>query len=155
MRGGGVFCEGLPIWAGKRVQRRIDIDPKKIQGEIESIKDRFLRNLGGAMLVLLPAFALWLKLGHRIRRLLRIEPVVSALHLRALWFVALLHTLPGWSPSTAGAFLAVPVSTPLAMKRVHGGRLGPRLLRARRVSALGDMTLGLGLAGGALIAVLA
>ena len=84
MRGGGVFCEGLPIWAGKRVQRRIDIDPKKIQGEIESIKDRFLRNLGGAMFLLLPAGALWLKLGYRNRRLLRIEPLASALHLRAL-----------------------------------------------------------------------
>ena len=154
MRAGAFFCEGLPTWACKRIQRRIDIDPKQMQDEVESIKDRFLRNLGGAMFVLLPAFALWLKLSYRNRRLLYTEHLVFALHVHAFWFVALAFTLPGWGPLTALAFLAVPVYTLMAMKRVYGGRLGPRLLRAGLVSALYGTTLTLALAGVAVVAVL-
>jgi hypothetical protein len=39
----------------KRLQRRIDIDPKKMTSEVDALKDRFLSNLGGAMFLLLPA----------------------------------------------------------------------------------------------------
>jgi hypothetical protein len=155
MRGGVFFCEGLPTWACARIQRRIDIDPKKMQDEIDAIKDRFLGHLGGAMFVLLPAFALWLKLSYRNRRLRYTEHLVFALHVHAFWFVALLLTLPGWGPTTALAFLAVPIYTLMAMKRVYGGRLGPRLLRAGLVSALYGTTLALALAGVALVALLA
>ena len=52
------------------------------------------------------------------------------------------------------ALLAVPVYTLFAMKRVYGGRLGPRLLRACLVSALYGTTLVLALAGVALVSLL-
>ena len=47
----GVQTCALPIY----------IAPKAVAGELEQFKDRFLGNLGGAMFVLLPSFALWLK----------------------------------------------------------------------------------------------
>jgi hypothetical protein len=154
MRDGVFFCENLPTWVCKRIQRRIDIDPRKMLGEVESMKDRFLGNLGGAMFVLLPCFALWLKLAYRNRRLRYTEHLVFALHVHAYWFLALLFTLPGWGPLTALALLTVPVYTLMAMKRVYGGRRWPRLLRACLVSALYGTTLALALAGVALVTLL-
>jgi predicted RNA-binding Zn-ribbon protein involved in translation (DUF1610 family) len=154
MRDGVFFCENLPAWACKRIQRRVDIDPDKMLGEVESLKDRFLDHLGGAMFVLLPSFALWLKLAYRNRRLRYTEHLVFALHVHAFWFLALLFTLPGWGLLTTLALLAVPVYTLMAMKRVYGGRRGPRLLRAALVSVLYSTTLALALSGVAVIALL-
>jgi len=154
LRDGVFFCEDLPGWVCKRIQRRIDIDPKRMLVEVESLKDRFLGNLGSAMFVLLPGFALWLKLAYRNRRLRYTEHLVFALHVHAFWFVALLFTLPDWGLLTASALLAVPVYTLFAMKRVYGGRRWPRLLRAGLVSALYGTTLVLALGGVALVSVL-
>jgi len=153
-RDGVYFCEGLPNWVCKRIQRRVDIDPKRMLSEIESMKDRFLGNLGPAMFVLLPSFALWLKLAYRNRRLRYTEHLVFALHVHAFWFLALLLTLPGWGPLPASALLTAPVYTIVAMKRVYGGRRWPRLLRACLVSALYGTTLVLVLAGVALFTFL-
>jgi predicted RNA-binding Zn-ribbon protein involved in translation (DUF1610 family) len=151
MRDAVFFCEGLPGWVCKRIQRRVDIDPKKMLSEVESLKDRFLGNLGGAMFVLLPSFALWLKLAYRNRRLRYTEHLVFALHVHAFWFVALLFTLPSWGLLTAGALLIMPVYTLMAMKRVYGGRCWPRLLRACLVSVLYGTMLALALGGVALV----
>lgn len=151
MRGGVFFCEDLPAWLCKRIQRRVDIDAKTMLAEIASFSDRYLANLGGAMFVLLPSFALWLKLAYRNRRLRYTEHLVFSLHVHAFWFVALLVALPDWGPLTALALLALPVYTLMAMKRVYGGRLWPRLLRAGLVSALYGTTLVLALAGVALV----
>jgi len=104
--------------------------------------------------VLLPTFALWLKLAYRNRRLRYTEHLVFALHVHAFWFVALLFTLPGLDLLTALALLTVPVYTLMAMKRVYGGRAWPRLWRAGLVSLLYGTTLALALAGVALVAVL-
>jgi hypothetical protein len=154
MRDGVFFCEGLPTWMCKRIQRRLDTDPMKAASEIEAVKDRFLGNLGPAMFVLLPSFALWLKLAYRNRRLRYTEHLVFALHVHAFWFVALLLTLPGWEPLTALALLTVPIYTLMAMKRVYGGRWWPRLLRACLVAASYGTTLGLALLGVAAVSVL-
>jgi len=154
IRDGAFFCERLPTWVCRRIQRRIDIDPRKMLSEVESMKDRFLGNLGGAMFVALPGFALWLKLAYRNRRLRYTEHLVFALHVHAFWFLALLFTLPGLSLLTALALLTVPVYTLTAMKRVYGGRRWPRLLRAGLVSALYGTTLVLALAGVGLFTLL-
>ena len=154
MRDGVFFCERLPDWVCKRIQRRIDIAPGQLLGEIESLRDRFFGNLGGAMFVLLPGFALGLKLAYANRRLRYTEHLVFALHVHAFWFLALLLTLPDWGPLKAVAVLAVPVYTLAAMKRVYGGRRWPRLLRAGLVSVLYGITLLLALAGVGLVAVL-
>ncbi len=154
MRDGKFFCESLPGWVCQRIQRRIDIDPNKVLVEVESMKDRFLGNLGGAMFVLLPGFALWLKLAYRNRHLRYTEHLVFALHIHAFWFLALLLTLPGWGLLAGLALVSVPAYTFMAMKRVYGGRRWPRVLRACVVSVLYGTTMVLALAGVALVTVL-
>jgi hypothetical protein len=154
VRNGVFFCEKLPEWACNRLKRRLDIEPARVQLEIESFADRFIGNLGSAMFLLLPTFALWLKLAYFNRRLRYTEHLVFALHVHAFWFAALLLTLPGWWPLAAFALLAVPAYTLVAMKRVYGGRLWPRLLRAGLVTTLYGTTLILALVAVALITLL-
>jgi hypothetical protein len=153
-RDGVFYCEGLPGWVCKRLQRRIDIDPKQLLVAVESAKDRFLGNLGAAMFVLLPGFALWLKGVYLNRRMRYTEHLVFALHVHSFWFVALLLTLPGWTLLTALALLIVPTYTLMAMRRVYGGRFWPRLLRAGVVSALYVTTLVFALAALAVFTLL-
>ena len=66
---GHFFCTGLPGWVCHRLQRRLDVDPKGLQREMQQWSQRVLGQIGGAMFVMLPAFALWLKLVYIDRRL--------------------------------------------------------------------------------------
>jgi Protein of unknown function (DUF3667) len=145
MRDGKFFCEGLPDWTCKRMQRHMDIDPKEMGRELESLKERFLGNLGAAMFVLLPGFALWLKLVYLNRRMRYTEHLVFALHVHAFWFIALALTLPDQIWLSLPALIAVPWHTIVAMRRVYGGRLWPRLLRASVVTVLYGVTMVLAL----------
>lgn len=154
LRDGVYFCEDLPAWVCKRVKRRLDIDPKKMASEVEVIKERFLGNLGPAMFLLLPTFALWLKLVYWRRRLHYTEHLVFALHVHAFWFLALALALSGVGALAFVAMLLVPGYTLLAMKRVYGGRWWPRLLRAGVVSLLYLVVLSVALLGVALFTLL-
>lgn len=141
LKDGVFFCEGLPAWLCKRFQRRLDVDPKALLAQIPQLGERVVANLGAAMFVMLPAFALWLKLLYLNRRLRYTEHLVFALHVHAFWFVALALTAfgPGWV-GTVTTF-AVPGYTLLAMRRVYGGRWWPLLLRAGVISALYGLLL--------------
>jgi len=154
LKDGVFFCTDLPGWLCRRIQRRVDVEPKLFAREVEQFGLRFVANVGGAMFVLLPTFALWLQLAYRNRRLRYTEHLVFALHVHAFWFamLALVVTDLPWLGSLAA--FAVPVYTLLAMRRVYGGRWGPRLLRAAVVSTLYGLTLGLALGGVALVALL-
>ena len=154
LREGVFFCDNLPDWVCRRLKSRLDTDPKALIGELNSVKERFLGNLGGAMFLLLPSFALWLKLVYWRRRMRYTEHLVFALHVHAFWFGALALTLVGMDGLTLVALLAVPLYTLMAMKRVYGGRLWPRLLRAATVSTLYGMVLALAVAAVGLYAVL-
>ena len=138
LKDGVFFCRQLPDWVCKRAQRRIDIDPKAVSGELERFKERFIGNVGAAMFMLLPSFALWMKLAYWNRNLRYTEHLVFALHVHAFWFLAfglaLAFTNVWWL--TALGCSAAPVYTVLAMRRVYGGRHGPRWLRAGLVSLL-------------------
>ena len=154
LKDGVFFCTDLPGWLCRRIQRRIDVEPRLFAREVEQFGLRFVANVGGAMFLLLPAFALWLQLAYRNRRLRYAEHLVFALHVHAFWFVmlALIVTDLPWLSSLAG--LAVPVYTLLALRGVYGGRWGPRLLRAAVVSVLYGLTLALALSAVALVALL-
>ncbi len=147
LRDGSFYCEDLPAWMCKRLQRRIDIDPKKMAGEVDALKDRFLSNLGGAMFLLLPSFALALKLVYWNRRLHYTEHLVFALHLHSFWFVAMALPMLQADWLTALALGAVPIYTWLAMRRVYGGRWWPRLLRAGVLMPVYLVGLALAMAG--------
>lgn len=146
LRDGVFYCESLPSWVCKRVQRRIDIDPRKMTSEVEALKDSFLANLGGAMFLLLPSFALALKLVYWNRRLHYTEHLVFALHVHSFWFitVALAMLQVGWI--TTLTLVAVPVYTWLALRRVYRGRWWPRLLRAGLLALVYLVVLGLAMA---------
>ncbi len=154
LENGVFFCRELPAWVCKRVQRRIDVDPKALKGQIEALSERFMSSLGAAMFLLLPSFALWLRLFYRNRGLRYTEHLVFALHVHAFWFLMLALMLTDQGVLMALAMLAVPLYTLLAMRRVYGGRWGPRLLRAMVISALYGATLAMALLGVALWAVL-
>ena len=145
VRDGKFFCEKLPDWVCGRLKRRIDIDPKEKGRELEAMKERFLANLGSAMFLLLPSFALWLKLVYWNRRMRYTEHLVFALHVHAFWFVALAFTLPDTLWLSIPAFTAVPWHTMVAMRRVYGGRRWPRFLRAGVVSFLYLLVMALAL----------
>ncbi len=146
LRQGVFYCDNFPAWLCKRAQRRLDIDAKAVADALEQFKDRFLGNIGAAMFLLLPSFALWLKLVYLNRRLRYTEHLVFALHLHAFWFLALGLVFTGVKALAIAVAVAVPVYTLAAMRRVYGGRWWPLLLRAAVVSLLYMMVLGLALA---------
>jgi len=143
LRNGVFYCDNFPAWLCKRAQRRLDIDPKAVADALDQFKDRFIGNVGAAMFLLLPSFALWLKIVYLNRGLRYTEHLVFALHVHAFWFLALGLAFTGVQGLVAIGLLAVPWYTLAAMRRVYGGRRGPRLLRAAVVSLLYAVLLGL------------
>jgi hypothetical protein len=154
LKDGKFFCEGFPDRMCQRLKHRLDADPKVLARELQQLGERFIANLGGAMFLLLPVFALVLKLLYLNRRLYYTEHLVFALHLHAFWFLAIgLALLPlPWVDGIALA--AAPLYALLAMRRVYAGRWWPLLLRAAVLSLAYLVTLGVALAGVALYALL-
>jgi hypothetical protein len=136
LKDGVFFCENLPGSVCRRLERRLDFDPKRLAVEMGALGDRVLGALGPAMFVLLPVFAGGLAAVYRSRRLRYTEHLVFALHVHAFWFVMLGINLLPLGGIEGIAWLAVPVYTLLAMQRVYGGRWWPRLLRAGVVTLL-------------------
>ena len=136
LKDGVYFCNGLPQWLCKRLERRLVADPKSLQREATALGERAISNLGAAMFVLLPLFALCLKLVYLNRRLRYTEHLVFALHLHACWFIVLALMLLDQPWLTGLAFMVLPVYTWMAMRRVYGGRWWPLLLRSLLVSTV-------------------
>ncbi len=143
MKDGVFFCSGLPLWLCKRLGRRMVADPKSLQREATALGERAVSNLGAAMFVLLPLFALCLKLVYLNRRLRYTEHLVFALHLHACWFTLLALMLLNQPWLTGLAFMALPIYTWIAMRRVYGGRWWPLLLRSTLVSSVYAVMLSL------------
>jgi hypothetical protein len=147
----GVFrCENLPGWVCARVKRRLATEPQAIRDEVARFGERYVGNLGGALFVLVPAFAGWMMLAYRNRRLRYTEHLVFALHLHAFWFLLLGITLAPWVALEVIGLLVAPAYGLAAMRRVYGGRWWPLLARAAAVSAAYLATLLVVLAGLAL-----
>lgn len=155
VKDGKFFCDDLPQWLCRRLQKRLDLEPARLLDQVRATGERFVANLGAAMFVLLPAFALYLKLVYWNRGLRYTEHLVFALHLHAAWFVAIALTLVDQQWLSAIASCAIPVYAMMAMKRVYGGRFWPRLARGCVVSLLYLMTLALSLMGLAVVTFLA
>ncbi len=143
LKDGVFYCTDLPQWLCDRTQRRIDVDPKTFEREITSMRERFVGKLGTAMFVLLPLFALWLRVVYPQRGLRYTEHLVFALHVHAFWFLAMALMLPGPGWWAAAIGLTVPAYTLLAMRRVYGGRVWAMLGRAAAVSVAYGVSLAL------------
>jgi hypothetical protein len=142
---GAFFCRGLPTWFCKRLEARLDTDPKGLQREVEALPGRFISNLGGAMFFMLPFFALLHRLVYWNRRLHYTEHLVFALHLHAFWFLCLLLTLLPYTGPAVLAAVLVPAYALAALRRVYGGRWHWLGLRASVVSIVYALALVVGL----------
>ena len=154
LKDGVYFCHGLPGWLCRRLQARVDVAPAAMAHEVAQVGERMVAHLGAGLFVLLPGFALWLKLAYLGRRRRTTEHPVFALHVHTFWSVMQALTLPGLPGLTPLAALAVPAYTVLAMRRVYGGRWWPTLARAAAISTLYGFSLALTMAGLALWAFL-
>jgi hypothetical protein len=146
MKDGVFFCRGMPAWFCKRLERRLDTDPKGLQREAEELGGRFISNLGGAMFLMVPLFAMCQRIVYWNRRLRYTEHLVFALHLHAFWFLCLLLTLLPYEWMPVVSILLVPVYALAALKRVYGGRWFWRWLRAALVSLVYGIALSVVLA---------
>ncbi len=155
LRDGVFFCDNMPDWLCKRIQRRVDVKPEAMADMARQTGERIVGNLGAAMFVLLPSLALFFKWAYLNRRLRYTEHLVFALHVHAFWFVMIGLTLVPWDWISGPALLVIPLYTVLAMRRVYGGRWWPLLLRAGLVSLLYLAPLMLALAAVALWSLLA
>ena len=155
LKNGVFYCDGMPAWFCQRLQRRIDVKPEALAGAVVQLSERFVANLGAALFVLLPSFALFMKLVYPSRRLRYTEHLVFGLHVHAFWFLMVALTLLPLGGSEDLALLVVPVYTMRAMKRVYGGSFIWRALRASLVSLLYLFALTLAMFGVGLWALLA
>ncbi|MBL8343102.1 MAG: DUF3667 domain-containing protein [Rubrivivax sp.] len=145
LKDGRFYCENLPPRICTRLERRLNVDPAALQREAVELGQRFLANVGAAMFVLLPLFALLLKGAYFNRRLRYTEHLVAALHLHAFWFIAFALTLLNQPWLSGLAFLATPVYTMRAFRRVYGGRWWPRLMRAALIAFVYLVAMGVAL----------
>ena len=143
--GGVFFCHGLPAWFCKRLETRLDTDAKGLRRELDALPGRLIANLGGAMFVMLPLFALLLKLAYWNRRLRYAEHLVFGLHIHAFWFLCLALTLLPLNWISLLLVAMVPVYALAALKRVYKGRWYWLGLRASVLSAVYGLALALGL----------
>nr|WP_316644251.1 DUF3667 domain-containing protein [uncultured Roseateles sp.] len=129
-KNGVFYCEGLPDWMCRKLGYRFDLDPKNLKRQLSEAPERFVSHWGTAMFLLLPMFALWLKLVFIDRHRRYTEHLVFALHLHAFWFAMVLLALVGNPLLRALAALAIPIYTQMAQQRVYGGRWWLGLLRS-------------------------
>ncbi len=154
LENGVFYCRGMPAWFCQRLERRLDTDPKGLQREAAALGARFIGNLGGAVFVMVPLFALCQKLVYWNRRLRYTEHLVFALHLHAFWLLSLLLTLLPWGWVGVVVAVAVPWYALAALKRVYGGRWVWRWLRAAVVSLVYGVALSFVLVGAILWSLL-
>jgi hypothetical protein len=147
LKEGAFYCENMPKAVCTRLQRRLDLDPKSVQREVADFSRRLVANLGAAMFVLVPMFALWSKLLWWDRRRYYTEHLVFALHLHAFWFIAVSLSAFGVKWLSSLAALSIPVYGLLAAHRVFGGRWWSLLLRTSVGGLLYLITLAVVMAG--------
>lgn len=136
IRDGRFVCDALPAWLCRQIQARAAPDARTFLSKVRRANERMMANAGAVMFVLLPLFALCLKLVNLNRRLHYTAHLVFALHLHSFWFVMLVAARLVPSPWPWLAWAAIVVYTLLAGQRVYGGRWPSRLVRASALTAL-------------------
>jgi len=126
-----------PAWLCARLKHRIDAwNAMPPDGFAEAMKTRALHAAPIAMFVLLPLYALLLKIVYFNRRMYFGEHLVFSFHLHSFMFLLLMAMmLPiEWLGSILSLWLLIyPV---FALKRVYGGRWLPTLVRSMMVAFL-------------------
>jgi hypothetical protein len=155
IREGRFVCESLPGWLCERARERAAPDTRTLLRKVRQANERLFANLGAVMFVLLPLFAVCLKLVNFHKRLPYTAHLVFALHLHAFWFIVLGLMRLGGPPLWwlgGGAMVAY---TWVSGRRVYPGRWLPRLLRAVSLTLLYMGLLGVTVPLAWLVALLA
>jgi len=151
---GRFYCDNLPAATCQRLERRLNRDPSTLWEQGAAAGQRTVGNLGAAMFVLVPVFALLLKAAFATRGLRYAEHLVFALHVHAFWFLAIALPVAGVPWAGEAAALAMPVYLMLAARRVYAGRWSDLLLRLLPVVVLYAVLLVVGISALALWAML-
>lgn len=130
MHKGQFYCEGLSPRFCKRLEHRLTADEATLKREFADLPTRALDHLGQAMFVLLPAFALWLKLFYIDKRRRYTEHLVFALHQHAFWFVMLALLTLKFEPLAIFCALGIVIHPLVSLHRVYRTRWWSTLLRA-------------------------
>lgn len=146
VKDGKFYCHELPQWLCRRLERRMDLDPKGLARELEYAVPRFINQFGTAMALLVPLFAAWTLLVHLGGGWRYAEHLVFALHVHVAWFALLLLALSGLPWLVGAAVAAMPVYHLLAARRVYRKGWWGTLWRAAFVAAAYGVTLALALA---------
>ena len=142
MDNGSFFCTGLRAPVCARLGERFDLDPKNLARQAREWPERFVSHLGTALFLLVPAFAMWLKLVYLNRGMRSTEHLVFALHLHAFWFLMAIGLATRWGWLNVLSATAIPVYALLAMQRVYGGRWWATGLRAAVQAMFYGLTVG-------------
>lgn len=126
---GKFYCDSLPPWLCKRLERRLDVDTRSLVLQMQKVSERVASHAGATAFVLLPAFALGLALLFRTRGLHYTEHLVFALHLHAFWFLLIALMMLGVEVLIWAGLVMMPVYALLAMRRIYGGRWWALALR--------------------------
>ncbi|MCV2349240.1 DUF3667 domain-containing protein [Paucibacter sp. Y2R2-4] len=154
MKDGEFFCEKLPESMCKRLERRLTLDHVSLGKEMVQLTERALNNLGATMFILLPCFAVWLKLLFWDKGLHYTEHMIFALHLHAFWFAMMLLLLINWEPLSAIAAIAAILYPLIAVHRVYRARWWSTLLRTFVLAILNISSIALVLSSFALLTLL-
>jgi hypothetical protein len=121
-------------------QARAAPDARSFLQKVRKANERWAAHVGTVMFVLLPLFALCLKVVNFHARLPYAAHLVFALHLHAFWFIMLAVMRLSWEPLSWLGSALMAVYTLKAGGRVYPG---PWQLRALRALALTLLYLGL------------
>ncbi len=119
--GGRFYCTWVPKAVCRRLEERLMSDPSAMMQRSLAAFERTVGRLGAAMAVLMPMFALLLRLAFARSRWRYAEHLVFALHVHCFWLLAVGVAATGVPGLKHAAGLAVPVYGALAAWRVYGG----------------------------------
>ncbi len=134
IRDGVLVCERMPRWVCVRISEALQADPPGFLVKLQQANQRVVANWSVVMFLLLPLFALGLRVLHAGSGMVYAEHLVFALHLHAFWSVMLLALLANWLPLTVLALAIMVVYTLMAGQRVYGGRWWSRWVRGLALS---------------------
>jgi hypothetical protein len=141
----GVFvCEGLPSWLCRSVQAsnvEHTQDARSFMLRLREVNATLVAHFGALMFVLLPLFAVCLKLVSPRRSLRYTEHLVFALHLHSFWFIVFVLMRMNQALLTWVGLGVIVVYTLVADWRFYGGPWWQRVLRPAALSAMYTLLL--------------
>ena len=136
IKDGAFVCDTLPAWLCAQIRTRAAPDARQFLARVRLANERVVANFGVVMLVLLPLFALCLKLVDWRRGWRYTAHLVFTLHLHAFWSLVLAITTVGGPVLRWLGVGWMVVYTLLAGRRVYDGSWGMRLLRGVALTAM-------------------